>query len=77
METLRLTICHYLNCESHIHLGVLRKNQCEKRETNRILDASQGCNMLQLQECECECETSAAQWLSLLETFLVYLAVRF
>ena len=25
METLELTICHYLNCESHIHLGVLRK----------------------------------------------------
>ena len=25
MEELKLKICHYLKCESHIHLGVLRK----------------------------------------------------
>ena len=25
MEALKLKNCHYLNCESQIHLGVLRK----------------------------------------------------
>ena len=25
MEALKLKICHYLNCESDIHLGMLRK----------------------------------------------------
>ena len=59
MEALKLKICHYLSCESHIHLvGVLRK-------TNTILDASWSGNMLQQRECECE--VSAARWVSLLE----------
>ena len=33
METLKPKICHYLNCESHIHLSVLRKTnvKSEKR----------------------------------------------
>ena len=25
MEALKIKICYYLTCESHIHLGVLRK----------------------------------------------------
>ena len=29
METLKLKICHYLNCESHIHLGVLLKTNAK------------------------------------------------
>ena len=66
MEALKLKICHYLNCESHIHLGVLRKINA-KSETNRILDASQSRNMLQLRECECE--TLVARWVFLLEVF--------
>ena len=51
METLKLNICHYINCESHIHLGVLRKTN-GKSEQNFGLR---------------ECETSAARWASLLE----------
>ena len=35
MEALELKICNYLNCESHMHLGVLRKtNAKEKNEQN-------------------------------------------
>ena len=35
MEALMLKICHYLNCESHIHLGVLRKiNAKSENEEN-------------------------------------------
>ena len=29
METLKLKNCHYLNCESPNHLGVLRKMNAE------------------------------------------------
>ena len=32
METLKLTICHYLNCESDIHLGVLRKTNAKSEK---------------------------------------------
>ena len=32
METLKLTICHYLNCESHIHLGVLHKTNAKSEK---------------------------------------------
>ena len=32
METLKLTICHYLNCESHIHLGMLRKTNAKSEQ---------------------------------------------
>ena len=35
MEALKLKICHYLNYESHIHLGMLRKvNAKVKSEHN-------------------------------------------
>ena len=29
MEALDLKTCYYLNCESHIHLGVLRKTNAK------------------------------------------------
>ena len=29
MDVLKLKIYHYLNCESHIHLGVLRKTNAK------------------------------------------------
>ena len=32
METLKLKICHYLNCESPNHLGVLRKMNAESEK---------------------------------------------
>ena len=46
METLKLKICHCLNYESHIYLGMLRKmnansvKRMRKRKTNRMLDVS-------------------------------------
>ena len=30
MEALEPKICHYLNCESHIYLGVLRKSNAKR-----------------------------------------------
>ena len=41
MEALTLKLGHYLSCESHIHLGVMRK-----AKTNTILDTSRSCSML-------------------------------
>ena len=32
METLKIEICHYFNCESHIYLGVLRKTNAKNNE---------------------------------------------
>ena len=45
MEALQLKICYYLNRESHIHLGVLRKTNAKKEQN---FGASQSCNMLRL-----------------------------
>ena len=64
MQALELTICYYLNCESHIHLGVLRQANA-KAKSEQNLDASHSCDLLQM--CECECEKSAVRWMSLLE----------
>ena len=32
METLKLKICHYLYCKSHIHLSVLRKTNAKSEK---------------------------------------------
>ena len=47
MEALELTIFSYLNYESHIHLGVLRKKNA-KSEHHFLFYDSLTCNMLQL-----------------------------
>ena len=32
METLKLKICHYLNCESHVNFGVLHKTNAKSKK---------------------------------------------
>ena len=53
MEALKLKICHHLNCESHIHLGVLHKANAK---SEHIFGRFTEFNILQPRECE----TSAA-----------------
>ena len=35
LETLKLKMCHYLTCESHIHLGMLRKTEGKKTKNEQ------------------------------------------
>ena len=52
MEALKLKVCHYLNCESHIYLDVLPKTNEESEhnfgryvELLRLIHMYPGCRM--------------------------------
>ena len=61
METLELKICHYLNCGSHIHLGLLRKTNAKSVELMQKAKNEQNFGRF-AELCEGECETSAARY---------------
>ena len=64
MEVLKLKIVIILTVKAiFIWAGCVKL----MRKANTFLDASRGCNMLQL--CECECKASAVRLVSLLEVF--------